>query len=189
MVLSCGFLQAGAPHWVCSATLAALALAIWRKFDNTKSGAILGALLTVRTFSPCVQPAMNEAQRSHRPAVVQLSLTWHAEASGQPDSMPDANLTCCSSAVLAALQVGAPAGGRNICMMLAADCGVKGSPLARDACLGMNASHGVVSKHGLCCAGEMLIVNFLGLWHYTRPDLFGVPHWAGDDQSVWHVTG
>lgn len=70
--------QAGAPHWVCSLSLALLALAIWRKFDNTKAGAILAALLTV----------------------------------------------------------GAP-------------------------------------------AGEMLIVNFLHLWHYSRPDTFGVPHWAG----------
>lgn len=28
-------------------------------------------------------------------------------------------------------------------------------------------------------AGEMIIVNFLGLWHYERPELFGVPAWAG----------
>lgn len=28
-------------------------------------------------------------------------------------------------------------------------------------------------------AGEMMIVNFLGLWHYERPDLLGVPTWAG----------
>lgn len=27
--------------------------------------------------------------------------------------------------------------------------------------------------------GEMLIVNLLGLWHYERPELFGVPTWAG----------
>lgn len=25
----------------------------------------------------------------------------------------------------------------------------------------------------------MLIVNLLGLWHYERPELFGVPTWAG----------
>lgn len=28
-------------------------------------------------------------------------------------------------------------------------------------------------------AGEIFIVNVLGLWHYARPDFFGVPHWAG----------
>ncbi len=27
--------------------------------------------------------------------------------------------------------------------------------------------------------GEVIIVNVLGLWHYARPDFFGVPHWAG----------
>lgn len=27
--------------------------------------------------------------------------------------------------------------------------------------------------------GEVFIVNVLGLWHYDRPDFFGVPHWAG----------
>ena len=27
-------------------------------------------------------------------------------------------------------------------------------------------------------AGEMIIVNILGWWHYDRPDLLGVPHWA-----------
>ena len=27
-------------------------------------------------------------------------------------------------------------------------------------------------------AGEMIIVNLLGWWHYDRPDLLGVPHWA-----------
>lgn len=26
---------------------------------------------------------------------------------------------------------------------------------------------------------EVLIVNGLHLWHYDRPDFFGVPHWAG----------
>ena len=25
----------------------------------------------------------------------------------------------------------------------------------------------------------MIIVNFLGLWHYERPELFGIPTWAG----------
>lgn len=34
----------------------------------------------------------------------------------------------------------------------------------------------------LLCAGapasEMIIVNILGWWHYDRPDLLGVPHWA-----------
>lgn len=28
-------------------------------------------------------------------------------------------------------------------------------------------------------AAEMIIVNVFHLWHYDRPDLFGVPHWAG----------
>ena len=28
-------------------------------------------------------------------------------------------------------------------------------------------------------ASEMVIVNVLGWWHYDRPDLLGVPHWAG----------
>ena len=27
-------------------------------------------------------------------------------------------------------------------------------------------------------ASEMVIVNILGWWHYDRPDLLGVPHWA-----------
>lgn len=27
-------------------------------------------------------------------------------------------------------------------------------------------------------ASEMIVVNFLGLWHYENPDFFGVPHWA-----------
>jgi hypothetical protein len=27
--------------------------------------------------------------------------------------------------------------------------------------------------------GEVIIVNVLHLWHYARPDFFGVPHWAG----------
>lgn len=26
---------------------------------------------------------------------------------------------------------------------------------------------------------ETFIVNVLHLWHYDRPDFFGVPHWAG----------
>ena len=26
---------------------------------------------------------------------------------------------------------------------------------------------------------ETFIVNVLQLWHYDRPDFFGVPHWAG----------
>lgn len=27
--------------------------------------------------------------------------------------------------------------------------------------------------------GEIFIVNVLHLWHYDRPDFFGVPHWTG----------
>jgi hypothetical protein len=70
--------QIGTPHWLCSASLAVMAAAIWRKFDNTSQGAVLAGLLTV------------------------------------------------------------------------------GAPL-----------------------GEVIIVNVLHLWHYARPDFFGVPHWAG----------
>jgi hypothetical protein len=77
-LLSDALYQYGQPHWVCHAVLSVLAAAIWKKFDGTKDGAVLAALLTV----------------------------------------------------------GAP-------------------------------------------VGEMLIVNFLGLWHYERPELFGVPAWAG----------
>jgi len=77
-VLSDALYLQGAPHWVCSATLAVAAAAVWKTLDNTKGGAVLAALLTV------------------------------------------------------------------------------GAPL-----------------------GEVFIVNVLHLWHYDRPDFFGVPHWAG----------
>lgn len=42
-------LQTGQPHWLCSASLAVMAAAIWKKFDGTKQGALLAALLTVCT--------------------------------------------------------------------------------------------------------------------------------------------
>ena len=30
---------------------------------------------------------------------------------------------------------------------------------------------------------DSVLVNFLHLCHYDRPDLFGIPHWAG--QTSW----